>query len=130
MFGGSAGALIGGFDLFHSRGTYDFWNPIPPSCYVIFQTVFCATAATIVSGSMAERTKFQSILCHTVLLISLVVYPISGHWIWGGGWLSALGFHDFAGSTAVHMVGGVTALHRRQDAWTPYWKVWTRDGRA
>ena len=77
-------------------------------CYVIFQTVFCATAATIVSGSMAERTNFKA-YCAYSALISLVVYPISGHWIWGGGWLSALGFHDFAGSTAVHMVGGVTA---------------------
>ena len=105
MFGGT-GALIGGFDPF-IRGTYDF-GTLPTMCYVIFQTVFCATAATIVSGSMAERTNFKA-YCAYSALISLVVYPISGHWIWGGGWLSALGFHDFAGSTAVHMVGGVTA---------------------
>ena len=105
MFGGT-GALIGGFDPF-IRGTYDF-GTLPTMCYVIFQTVFCATAATIVSGSMAERTNFNA-YCAYSALISLVVYPISGHWIWGGGWLSALGFHDFAGSTAVHMVGGVTA---------------------
>ena len=105
MFGGT-GALIGSFDPF-IRGTYDF-GTLPTMCYVIFQTVFCATAATIVSGSMAERTNFKA-YCAYSALISLVVYPISGHWIWGGGWLSALGFHDFAGSTAVHMVGGVTA---------------------
>lgn len=105
MFGGS-GALIGGFDPF-ILGNYDFGS-LPKWCYVIFQTVFCATAATIVSGSMAERTKFSS-YCVYSALISLVVYPISGHWIWGGGWLSELGFHDFAGSCAVHMVGGIAA---------------------
>lgn len=105
MFGGS-GAIIGGFDPF-IRGTYDF-GTLPTMCYVIFQTVFCATAATIVSGSMAERTNFKA-YCVYSGMISLLVYPISGHWIWGGGWLASLGFHDFAGSTAVHMVGGVTA---------------------
>ena len=77
--------------------------------YLIFQTVFCATSATIVSGAMAERTKFSS-YCLYSLIISLVIYPISGHWIWGGGWLARLGFHDFAGSTAVHLVGGVAAF--------------------
>ncbi len=89
---------------------------------LIFQTVFCATAATIVSGAMAERTKFKSYLIYSVV-ISAFVYPVSGHWIWGGGWLSTLGteggileslgsygFHDFAGSTTVHMVGGISAL--------------------
>ena len=76
---------------------------------LIFQTVFCATAATIVSGSMAERTKFSA-YCIYSMVISAVVYPISGHWIWGGDWLAEMGFHDFAGSTAVHMVGGVAAL--------------------
>lgn len=76
---------------------------------LIFQTVFCATAATIVSGAMAERTKFISYLIYS-FFISLLIYPVSGHWIWGGGWLSQLGFHDFAGSTAVHMVGGIAAL--------------------
>lgn len=105
MFGGS-GAVIGGFDPF-ILGEYDFGS-LPKWCYVIFQTVFCATAATIVSGSMAERTKFSS-YCVYSALISLVVYPISGHWIWGGGWLSEMGFHDFAGSCAVHMVGGIAA---------------------
>ena len=105
MFGGT-GALIGGFDPL-IRGSYDF-GTLHTLCYVIFQTVFCATAATIVSGSMAERTNFKA-YCLYSAMISLVVYPISGHWIWGGGWLAQLGFHDFAGSTAVHMVGGVTA---------------------
>ncbi len=75
----------------------------------VFNLVFCATAATIVSGSMAERTKFSS-YCIYSAVISLVVYPIEAHWIWGGGWLSQLGFHDFAGSAAIHMVGGIAAL--------------------
>ncbi len=70
---------------------------------------FCATAATIVSGSMAERTKFLS-YCIYSAVISAVVYPIEAHWIWGGGWLSQLGFHDFAGSAAIHTVGGLTAF--------------------
>ena len=74
-----------------------------------FQAVFAATAATIVSGAMAERTQFKSYLIYTVF-ISACVYPISGHWVWGGGWLGALGFHDFAGSTVVHSVGGWAAL--------------------
>ena len=81
---------------------------VPLWAFAIFQTVFCATSATIVSGSMAERTKFSA-YCIYSAAISLLIYPVSGHWIWGGGWLSQLGFHDFAGSTAVHMVGGVCA---------------------
>ena len=105
MFAG-AGPLIGGFDPL-IRGSYDF-GTLPTWCYAIFQTVFCATAATIVSGSMAERTNFKA-YCIYSAAISLIVYPISGHWIWGGGWLSSLGFHDFAGSTCVHMVGGIIA---------------------
>ncbi|MCI9272908.1 MAG: ammonium transporter [Clostridiales bacterium] len=109
MFGGASG-LIGGFDPL-VRGDYSSILPdgVPLPAFLIFQTVFCATAATIVSGAMAERTKFSS-YCIYSLIISAVVYPISGHWIWGGGWLQQLGFHDFAGSTAVHMVGGVSAL--------------------
>lgn len=74
-----------------------------------FNLVFCATAATIVSGAMAERTKFIS-YCIYSFVISLIVYPIEAHWVWGGGWLSSLGFHDFAGSAAIHYVGGLTAL--------------------
>ena len=77
--------------------------------FIFFQTVFCATAATIVSGAMAERTKFISYLIYT-FVISLVIYPVSGHWIWGGGWLADLGFIDYAGSSAVHSVGGWAAL--------------------
>lgn len=100
MFGGT-GKFIGGLDLFTNAGG-DFAT-------LIFQTVFCATAATIVSGAMAERTQFKSYLVYSIM-ISAFIYPISGHWIWGGGWLAQLGFHDFAGSTAVHMVGGVAAL--------------------
>ena len=108
MFAGS-GALIGGLDPF-VRGDYSAVLPdgVPLLAYLIFQTGFCATAATIVSGSMAERTKFIS-YCLYSFCISAFIYPVSGHWIWGGGWLSQLGFHDFAGSTAVHMVGGVCA---------------------
>ena len=108
MFAGS-GALIGGFDPF-VRGDYSAILPsgVPLFAFLIFQTVFCATSATIVSGSMAERTKFVS-YCIYSFCISAFIYPVSGHWIWGGGWLSQLGFHDFAGSTAVHMVGGICA---------------------
>lgn len=82
---------------------------VPAECTFIFQTVFCATAATIVSGAMAERTKFSMYVIFSVL-ISALVYPIEGHWSWGGGWLSELGFHDFAGSTVVHLAGGAMAL--------------------
>ena len=108
MFAGG-GALIGGFDPF-VLGDYSGILPdgVPLYAYLIFQTVFCATSATIVSGSMAERTKFIS-YCIYSFCISAFIYPISGHWIWGGGWLAQMGFHDFAGSTAVHMVGGVCA---------------------
>ncbi|WP_434310643.1 ammonium transporter [Hominifimenecus sp. rT4P-3] len=109
MFGGT-GALVGGLDPL-VLGDYSAVLPdgVPLPAFLIFQTVFCATAATIVSGAMAERTKFLS-YCIYSAIISLVVYPISGHWIWGGGWLAQMGFHDFAGSTAVHMVGGMAAL--------------------
>ena len=109
MFGSGTG-LFGKFDPF-VRGDYSHILPagVPLWAFAIFQTVFCATAATIVSGAMAERTKFSA-YCIYSAAISLIIYPISGHWIWGGGWLAELGFHDFAGSTAVHMVGGVCAL--------------------
>lgn len=106
MFGTSKFGLIGGLDLF-VKGDYS--STIPTAAFLIFQTVFCATAATIVSGAMAERTKFISYCIYSVV-ISAFIYPVSGHWIWGGGWLSQMGFHDFAGSTAVHMVGGIAAL--------------------
>ena len=106
MFGLSIGGFIGTPDFF-VRGDYS--SGYPTMAFLIFQTVFCATAATIVSGAMAERTKFSA-YCIYSLVISAIIYPISGHWAWGGGWLSQLGFHDFAGSTVVHMVGGVAAL--------------------
>ncbi len=107
MFGTSQYGIIGIPSFFATGNGVNAGLPGP--VFLIFQTVFCATAATIVSGAMAERTKFIS-YCLYSLALSAVVYPISGHWIWGGGWLSELGFHDFAGSTAVHMVGGVAAL--------------------
>lgn len=106
MFGDSIGGFIGKLDLF-SQGTYDTGVPLP--AYLIFQTVFCATAATIVSGAMAERTKFISYLVYS-FFITTFIYPIVGHWIWGGGFLTKMEFHDFAGSTVVHSVGGWCAL--------------------
>ena len=109
MFGG--GKLIGSYSGIASPENYAGVSPegVPFWAFLIFQTVFCATAATIVSGAMAERTKFSSYLIYSAV-ISAVVYPVEAHWIWGGGWLSDLGFHDFAGSTAVHMTGGIAAL--------------------
>ncbi|MGN0279151.1 MAG: ammonium transporter [Lachnospiraceae bacterium] len=96
--------LIGkpGFDIFTAYESFDWSN-------FVFNLVFCATTATIVSGAMAERTKFLS-YCIYSAVISALIYPIEAHWIWGGGWLSQLGFHDFAGSCAIHMVGGISAL--------------------
>ena len=96
--------LIGkpGFDIFTSYADFDWSN-------FVFNLVFCATTATIVSGAMAERTKFLS-YCIYSGIISALIYPIEAHWIWGGGWLSQMGFHDFAGSCAIHMVGGISAL--------------------
>lgn len=108
MFG--RGNVIGKIDFF-IQGNYDHVLPSGISLwsFVIFETVFCATSATIVSGAMAERTKFSA-YCIYSAVISMIIYPVSGHWIWGGGFLSQLGFHDFAGSTAVHTVGGVAAI--------------------
>lgn len=96
--------LIGkpGFDIFTSYADFDWSN-------FVFNLVFCATTATIVSGAMAERTKFLS-YCIYSGVISALIYPIEAHWIWGGGWLAQIGFHDFAGSCAIHMVGGISAL--------------------
>ena len=91
-----------GFDIFTSYASFDWSN-------FVFNLVFCATTATIVSGAMAERTKFLS-YCVYSAVISAVIYPVEAHWVWGGGWLSQLGFHDFAGSAAIHMVGGLCAL--------------------
>jgi Amt family ammonium transporter len=85
------------------------WTSVPLECKFFFQLVFAATAATIVSGAMAERTKLSSYMVYSII-ISLVIYPVSGHWIWGGGWLASLGFWDFAGSSVVHSCGGWLAL--------------------
>jgi Amt family ammonium transporter len=96
--------LIGkpGFDIFTDYANFDWSN-------FVFNLVFCATTATIVSGAMAERTKFSS-YCVYSAVISGLIYPIEAHWTWGGGWLSQIGFHDFAGSNCIHMVGGISAL--------------------
>ena len=91
-----------GFDIFTAYSNFNFSS-------FVFNLVFCATTATIVSGAMAERTKFLS-YCVYSAVISALIYPIEAHWIWGGGWLSQIGFHDFAGSCAIHMVGGIAAL--------------------
>ena len=112
MFGNNVAGLFGGSGFFDPYSLADgngLFNGLPIAVFMIFQTVFCATSATIVSGAMAERTKFSSYLVYSAA-ISVVIYPITGHWIWGGGWLADMGFHDFAGSTAVHMVGGICAL--------------------
>ena len=91
-----------GFDIITNYQSFDYSN-------FVFNLVFCATTATIVSGAMAERTRFIS-YCVYSAVISAVIYPIEAHWTWGGGWLSAIGFHDFAGSNCIHMVGGICAL--------------------
>ena len=108
MFGDSLSGLVGSTGFFNPESLTGVVD-LPIGVFIIFQTVFCATAATIVSGAMAERTKFISYLLYSAA-ITILVYPITGHWIWGGGWLSELGFHDFAGSTAVHAVGGMCAI--------------------
>ncbi len=104
LFGEDLVGLIGkpGLDIFTAYENFDFSN-------FVFNLVFCATTATIVSGAMAERTKFLS-YCVYSAVISALIYPIEAHWIWGGGWLAQMGFHDFAGSCAIHMVGGISAL--------------------
>ena len=104
LFGEDMLGLIGkpGFDIFSNYAQFDWSN-------FVFNLVFCATTATIVSGAMAERTKFLS-YCIYSGIISALIYPVEAHWIWGGGWLSQIGFHDFAGSCAIHMVGGLSAL--------------------
>ncbi len=104
LLGEDVVGLIGkpGFDIFTAYENFDWSN-------FVFNLVFCATTATIVSGAMAERTKFLS-YCIYSGVISALIYPIEAHWIWGGGWLAQLGFHDFAGSCAIHMVGGISAL--------------------
>jgi len=112
MFGvGNAFFGTSGFFLHDAGGTFASldWTKVPLECKYFFQLVFAATAATIVSGAMAERTKFIAYIVYSIV-ISAIIYPVSGHWIWGGGWLSKLGMWDFAGSTVVHSVGGWIAL--------------------
>ncbi len=113
MFGKDGGGLIGLSGFFNPTGLADgngMFHDLPIGVFMIFHTVFCATAATIVSGAMAERTKFSAYLVYSAC-ISIFIYPVTGHWIWdASGWLAKLGFHDFAGSTAVHSVGGWCAL--------------------
>ena len=106
MFGPSVGGFIG---IPEFAGFAGWEGGIPKEAFLVFQTMFCATAATIVSGAVAGRTKFHAYLMYCIA-ISALVYPVSGHWIWGGGWLAGLGFHDFAGSAVVHSVGGWIAL--------------------
>ena len=100
-----------GWFLHDSGGTFDSlsWTSIPLEMKYLFQAVFCATAATIVAGAVAERVKFTAYLVYSII-ISAVIYPIVGHWVWGGGWLAKMGFWDFAGSTVVHSVGAWMAL--------------------
>ncbi|WP_163708666.1 ammonium transporter [Mangrovibacterium lignilyticum] len=107
MYGDSIGGFVGTPDLFFMSD--GFGANYSDYADLFFQTVFAATAATIVSGAMAERTEFISYLIFSIV-ITVCVYPISGHWTWGGGWLSELGFHDFAGSSIVHSVGGWIGL--------------------
>jgi len=105
LFGQSGFFLIDAGDTFASLS----WTQVPLECKYLFQLVFCATAATIVAGAMAERTKFIAYIFYSIV-ITAIIYPIVGHWIWGGGWLAALGMWDFAGSTVVHSTGGWLAL--------------------
>lgn len=109
MFGADKAGIIGVPGFFADGIAENANSSINNYAFLFFQTVFCATSATIVSGAMAERTKFIS-YCIYSAVISAVIYPIAGHWIWGNGWLAQLGFHDFAGSTAVHSIGGWCAL--------------------
>ena len=120
MFGSDGQGFIG-MPNFGDLSFYHNANGLPTEGFLMFETVFCATSATIVSGAMAERTKF-SMYCIYSFMISLIIYPVEGHWTWGGGWLcnaadggfmmNTFGhaFHDFAGSTIVHSVGGILAL--------------------
>lgn len=110
MFGADKWGLFGTTGFFGAGLSAEFLGlTIPIEAFLIFQTVFAATAATIVSGAMAERTKFSAYIVYS-FVISIIIYPVVGHWIWGGGWLSNLGMVDFAGSTVVHSVGGWAAL--------------------
>lgn len=108
MFGAGNG-FIGSTGFFLQDTFANLGLDIPLAAFFIFQTVFAATAATIVSGAMAERTNFSGYLAYSIV-ITAFIYPVVGHWIWGGGWLAEMGIIDFAGSTVVHSVGGWAAL--------------------
>ena len=114
MFGHDLSGLIGVPDFFAQQVDFTAGTPYPDLAFLLFQTVLCAVTTAIVSGAMAERTKFSS-YCLVTIIISLIIYPVAGHWVWGGGWLGALGFHDFAGASVVSLIGGICA--RRQ--WRP-----------
>ncbi len=107
MFGGT-GPIVGTSGWFMS-GVPAAVNGVPVEAFWLFQLMFAGTAATIVSGAIAERMRFAAYLVYS-FLISAFIYPVVGHWVWGGGWLAGHGFHDFAGSTVVHSIGGVSAL--------------------
>jgi len=109
MFGADAAGLIGTDKFFLGGAVVDVAEGISDFTFWIFQVVFAATAATIVSGAVAERTQFKAYLVYSVFITALI-YPVVGHWIWGGGWLGNLGMIDFAGSTVVHSVGGWAGL--------------------
>jgi ammonium transporter, Amt family len=108
MFGESFYGFIGNSGYFNALNMEIDAN-IPVALYILFHTVFAGTAATIVSGAVAERTKFKAYLLFSVAVTTLI-YPVVGHWVWGSGWLKSFGFHDFAGSTVVHAVGGLVAV--------------------
>ena len=109
MFGHDLSGLIGVPDFFAQQVDFTAGTPYPDLAFLLFQTVLCAVTTAIVSGAMAERTKFSS-YCLVTIIISLIIYPVAGHWVWGGGWLGALGFHDFAGASVVSLTGGICAL--------------------
>lgn len=109
MYGGDRGGLIGIVDFLSQRTYPNLPNSIPQEAFMMFQMVLCSTSISIVSGAMAGRGKISTYLFYTIVM-SAVIYPVAGHWVWGGGWLEQLGFHDFAGSTVIHSVGGWVAF--------------------
>lgn len=127
---GTVAFYLLGYNLLCGDGKFIGWGLNPFTNFgetdwsaFVFNLVFCATAATIVSGAMAERTKFIT-YCIYSFIISLCVYPIEAHWVWGGTpWLTDMGFTDFAGSACIHMVGGYHCFHRCGNVGTAYWKI-------
>ena len=127
IMSGTEGLLVGTEGWFLSGVTSPV-EGVPVEAFWLFQVVFAGAAATIVAGAVAERMKFVAYLAYSFILTAFI-YPVVGHWVWGGGWLSGLGFHDFAGSTVVHAVGGISAL---VGAWLlgPRIGRFTKDGSA